>query len=216
MRKHTLLIVIFLVTVLGSFAANSVGNPVKGEAHYATCIACHGPNGEGIQATNSPRISGLKQPYLVSQLQKFRSGIRGNDPTDTFGAQMAAMAKVLPDDQAVEDVAAFIATLNSSNPTRTENSGDAKRGSEEYIQCTSCHGFSGQGFKGRKGQNPIYDSPRLAGQHDWYIIRQLINFRDGVRGLAEDKSGNYMAARAKPLRDDQTIKDIAAYIGTLR
>lgn len=216
MKKHIFILIVFFTTAFYSFIAQSAGDPIKGKTHYTTCVACHGQNGEGLQTTSSPRLSGLRASYLVRQLQIFGSGVRGGNPKDTLGLQMSAMAKVLPDDQAVEDVAAYIATLKSDNPSRTETTGDPRRGSEEYLQCTSCHGSSGQGFKGRKGSTPIYDSPRLAGQHDWYIIRQLVNFRDGIRGQAEDKPGNYMASRAKPLRDDQTIKDIAAYLSTLK
>ena len=128
---------------------------------------------------------------------------------------MVPMAIALPDEQALEDVAAYIATLQSSNPPRSETTGDPVKGMEEYLQCTNCHGFRGQGYKGRKGETPLYDSPRLAGQHDWYIIRQLQNFRDGIRGVTEDKPGNNMRARAITLTDDQTIKNIAAHISTL-
>lgn len=194
----------------------AAGNPIKGKGLYATSAGCHGQNGEGLHATNSPRLAGLKESYLVRQLQIFRSGLRGSNPQDIFGLQMASMANVLPDEQALEDVAAYIATLKANQPRRTETSGDPNKGMEEYIVCTVCHGSTGRGFKGQLGSNPRYDSPRIAGQHDWYIIRQLQNFRDRVRGSVEDKPGAYMGARAKPLRNDQTIKDIAGYLSTLK
>jgi len=44
-------------------------------------------------------------------LKNFKAGIRGSDSRDTFGMQMAPMAMTLPTDQAIEDVAAYINTL---------------------------------------------------------------------------------------------------------
>ena len=165
------------------------GDPVKGQEIFKTCKACHGQNGEGLQAANSPKLAGLHDWYLIGQLQKFRTGLRGSNPKDKFGVQMASVAKSLESDQAIEDVAAYIVTLKAGNQPRTETTGDPIRGKEEYLQCTRCHGFNAQGFKGfGKNANPRYDSPRLAGQHDWYLIRQIKNFRDGIRGSTEDKA----------------------------
>ncbi len=192
------------------------GDPAKGQEIYRTCEVCHGKNGEGLQATNSPKLAGLHDYYLIGQLQKFRSGLRGSNPEDIFGVQMASVAKSLPNEQAIEDVAAYIVTLKAGKQSRTETTGDPIRGKEEYLQCTRCHGFNAQGFKGfGKNANPRYDSPRLAGQHDWYLIRQIKNFRDGIRGSIEDKAFQEMYVFAKPLNDEKTINDIAAYLSTL-
>jgi cytochrome c oxidase subunit 2 len=45
------------------------------------------------------------------QLQYFKDGLRGDDPSDTYGMQMAIFAKVLPDEQAIADVVAYIKSL---------------------------------------------------------------------------------------------------------
>jgi cytochrome c oxidase subunit 2 len=47
----------------------------------------------------------------VRQLQNFKNGVRGNNPKDTYGMQMAPMAQTLADDQAMADVAAYIKSL---------------------------------------------------------------------------------------------------------
>ena len=47
------------------------------------------------------------------QLQYFKDGLRGSNPADTFGLQMSVFAKILPDEQAIADVVAYIKTLNS-------------------------------------------------------------------------------------------------------
>lgn len=87
------------------------GDATKGEGNYAVCQSCHGANGEGSQASNAPRLAGLQSWYIVRQLNNFRAGTRGAQSDDSLGQQMAAMANTLPDGAAVEDVAAYIATL---------------------------------------------------------------------------------------------------------
>lgn len=87
------------------------GDAAKGRTLYATCAACHGPAGQGNQAMNAPRLAGDSDWYLVTQLRNFRSGARGAHPRDTYGKQMAPMAKTLADDKAINDVVAYIATL---------------------------------------------------------------------------------------------------------
>ena len=86
---------------------------VKGDAHngqkrYMTCGTCHGPDGRGIEATNAPRLKGMSDWYLVTQLKNFRTGVRGAHAQDMYGSQMALMAAMLNDDQAINDVVAYI------------------------------------------------------------------------------------------------------------
>jgi cytochrome c oxidase subunit II len=45
-------------------------------------------------------------------LQFFRRGLRGSHPQDFSGAQMAAMAKWLPDERAIDDVLVHINSLD--------------------------------------------------------------------------------------------------------
>ena len=49
--------------------------------------------------------------YMKRQLQNFQQGVRGSHPQDFSGAQMAAMAKSLADDQAINDVLKHIDSL---------------------------------------------------------------------------------------------------------
>ena len=49
--------------------------------------------------------------YLVTQLKNFKQGIRGAHPNDLYGPQMASMAAMLGDDQAINDLVAYINTL---------------------------------------------------------------------------------------------------------
>jgi cytochrome c553 len=110
MKLKTTLAIAALVT-LSSAGALAAGDAERGKTLYATCGACHGPNGEGMEALNAPKLAGQEEWYLVRQLQNFKAGVRGNNPRDTYGMQMAPMAQTLPDDQAMQDVAAYIKTL---------------------------------------------------------------------------------------------------------
>jgi cytochrome c553 len=96
---------------LASTGALAAGDAEKGKALYATCGACHGPNAEGMEALNAPKLAGQEEWYTIRQLQNFKTGVRGANPKDTYGMQMAPMAQILPDDQAMADVAAFIRSL---------------------------------------------------------------------------------------------------------
>src|SRR5690606_17443114 len=101
------------VLLVSADTAVAAGDLDRGKALYAICATCHGPNGEGMREMNAPALAGREEWYLVRQLQNFKSGIRGGDPSDTFGRQMAPMAQVLADDQAVEDVAAYLSSLEN-------------------------------------------------------------------------------------------------------
>ena len=60
----------------------------------------------------------------------------------------------------------------------TAEAGDAAAGKPLYPVCTACHGPTGQG-------NQAMNAPKIAGQHDWYIARQLKLFQLGARGTAK-------------------------------
>jgi cytochrome c oxidase subunit II len=89
------------------------GNPRNGEQRFVTCAACHGADGRGIQATNAPRLKGMDDWYLVTQLKNFRDGARGDHPQDLYGSQMALFAAMFRDDESIRDLVAYIGTLQS-------------------------------------------------------------------------------------------------------
>jgi cytochrome c oxidase subunit 2 len=52
---------------------------------------------------------------------------------------------------------------------------------------------------------------------DWYMVRQLKNFRDGIRGAhPQDFRGRQMAFMARVPKDDRALADLATYIHTLK
>ena len=92
--------------------ANSLpGDPKSGEALFATCSSCHGDNGAGNQDLKAPRIAGVDDWYLATELRKFRSGVRGANPKDREGRLMRPMARGLPNEDAIRNVVAYVETL---------------------------------------------------------------------------------------------------------
>jgi len=86
-------------------------NAANGRNLYVTCVTCHGPDGRGTQATNAPRLTGMSDWYMVTQLKNFKQGIRGTHPKDLYGPQMASMTTFMADDQAINDIVAYINTF---------------------------------------------------------------------------------------------------------
>lgn len=87
------------------------GDPEKGASLYTTCVVCHDDRAQGKQDVSSPNLTRIPDWYMLSQLKKFKEGVRGADPLDVTGAQMRPMAIGLSDEQAMKDVIAYIRTL---------------------------------------------------------------------------------------------------------
>jgi cytochrome c553 len=205
------LVRILLPLVLSAAATASFAedNPQRGGELYASCAACHGAQGEGNRSLNAPRLTHLAPVYIVEQLQKFKAGARGGNEAGDSARQMAAMAATLSDDQAMYDIASYIATLEGGVSAVTVEA-DAEVGAGYYRQfCAACHGPAAEG-------NPALNSPRLAGADDWYLVAQLEAFRGGARGShAQDRTGKQMRAMAGVLPDDAAVAAVAAYIRSL-
>ena len=193
-----------------TFAATqalTAGDPATGETLYALCSSCHGSGGEGNAALNAPKLSGQSSWYLVHALESFRNGVRGSSGQDLYAQQMVPFATQLADDQAIRDVVAYIGTLPDESAARTLG-GDAARGRSLYRTCAVCHGPNGEGTWAT-------NAPRLAGMSDWYLARQIRNFRDGVRGRhPQDFNGAQMAGMVKTLHNEEAIGDLLAYVQT--
>lgn len=87
------------------------GDAAAGAASFASCVACHGQNGQGNEQLKAPPIAGQADWYLLAQLGKFRSGVRGGNPKDTSAALMRPMALALPDEKTMLDVVTHVAGL---------------------------------------------------------------------------------------------------------
>ncbi len=87
------------------------GDASKGQALYAACAACHGASGDGNEALGAPGLAGRNDWYMFRQLKLFQSGFRGKHPEDTAGQLMRPAAQALENDEAINDVLAYINTL---------------------------------------------------------------------------------------------------------
>ena len=87
------------------------GDVKKGKRLYRSCVVCHGKQGEGIWSLNAPRLAGMSDWYLVSQIKHFKEGIRGAHRQDRYGLQMRLMAEIARNDKEVDDLVAYINTL---------------------------------------------------------------------------------------------------------
>jgi len=184
-------------------------NVAAGQAQYAACAACHGAQGEGNQAQKGPKLSGQQAWYIERQLKYFKEGVRGGEG-DTAGQTMAPMANLLADDNAIRNMAAYIASLPDT-PAAATVSGDVANGYDIYDRnCAACHLDNGDGTW-------YTDAPKLAGMSDWYFVTQISNFRAGIRGLhSEDDYGEQMVSMATAMSGVEEIEDVAAYLNTLR
>jgi cytochrome c oxidase subunit II len=88
------------------------GDVQNGKSLYdPTCGICHSDEGQGVWSVHAPALSGMSDWYLVRQLQNFKSGVRGAHPEDELGFQMTSMVTALEDDDAINDVVAYINSL---------------------------------------------------------------------------------------------------------
>lgn len=80
-------------------------------------------------------------------------------------------------------------------------SADVEAGKAKAVVCAACHGINGI------ATNPMW--PNLAGQNEIYLLKQIKNFRDGVR---KDPS---MAPMVAGLSDEDAA-NLAAYFASLK
>jgi cytochrome c553 len=181
----------------------------SGDEIFELCSQCHGEHGEGRHEFNAPSIAGLPQWYVEAQLKKFRSGMRGTHPADLTGMQMRPMSMSLHNEADIKTVAAYVASLPRPAPAAMLEGGDANRGKALYATCGACHGVDGAGMEQVK-------APPLKHASDWYLLAQLQKYKEGQRGLTGDVEGATMRPQVALLTDEQAMKDVVQYIGTLK
>ncbi|MDE2201792.1 MAG: cytochrome c4 [Burkholderiaceae bacterium] len=164
------------------------------------CATCHGVHGNS-GSPMFPRLDGQVPGYLEAQLKGFRDHARGETDAQSF---MWGIASQL-DDKTIASLADYYGRQTapagpSGDPALVAKGkeifehGLAKEG---VPACASCHGQHGEG----------HDTfPRLAGQHEAYLARQITHFRSGARGNAP-----VMSAVAHTLNDEEA-NAVAAFL----
>lgn len=202
--SYSSLVAALLITApLLSATAQAAGNAEAGQTKAATCIACHGPDGNSPNPI-WPKLAGQSASYIMDQLGKFKSGAR-QDPL------MSPMAAPLSDED-VADLAAFFSSqkrqLGSADPQQVAlgeklyRAGNATRG---VAACASCHGPSGAG-------NPAANFPGLSGQHAAYVEKALKDFRAASRSTDLNAMMRDLAAKLS----DAEIAAVSQYVQGLR
>jgi len=203
-----------LVLLIGGLSLSgcrlgSADAATRGQEVFETCVPCHNADGSGNPEIGAPNIAGMKEWYVERELEKFRGGVRGMQFNDLEGMRMRPMALSITTDADVEAVAHYVENLP---PVRHPSTlpGDPKAGATLYATCGACHGDNGAG-------NKDLGAPRIAGVDDWYLANELRKFRSGVRGTnPKDREGRLMRPMARTLADDDAIRNVVAYVETLK
>lgn len=191
--------------------AMASGNAAAGEEKTATCVACHGADGNSPSAA-FPTIAGLGEKYLLKQLQDIQSGIR---PIPEMTGMLDNMSE-----QDLADIAAFYdaqerqlvgaVELDLELGERIYRGGNVETG---VPACIGCHAPTGNG-------NDPAGYPALGGQHADYTIKQLKAFRTGFddpenpSARVNDGEGRVMRGAAARMTDRE-IRAVANYISGL-
>jgi cytochrome c oxidase subunit 2 len=103
----------------------------------------------------------------------------------------------------------WLSSYSTFAQTQTQKNVDAAAGQALYAVCSACHGAQGEG-------NKALNAPKLSGQAEWYLSRQLMNFKQGARGVKDqDINGKVMAPMVANLSATTDITNVSAYIRTL-
>ena len=174
-----------LVLMSCPLALSAAGDVQAGKQKAATCVACHGADGNSNNPT-WPNLAGQHAEYTRKQLEDFRDGSRKNDQMSLFAAALT--------DQDIADLAVYYASLEPrTGQTQPENletgarlyrAGDAAKG---LAACMACHGPAGTG-------NPAANYPRINAQHAVYTELQLKAFKaeeraNDLNGIMRDVAG---------------------------
>ncbi len=194
-----------LVAVLGwTGSVHAAGNAEAGQAKSATCMACHGMDGNSANP-EWPSLAGQHSSYVLKQLKHFKAGERQN-------VLMSPMAMILAD-QDMEDLAAYFAA-QTPRPTGETEPSKLERGQSIYRagiaskgvpSCAGCHGPSGRGIPGAA-------FPMIGGQHAVYAAIQLRGYKAGTRATDPNSMMRTIASRLT----DEEIDAVASYLQGMR
>ena len=153
------------VAVMLAFVAAPAGAADDLEAKLKSCDACHGANGQPINA-QTPIIWGQTTVYLTKQLHDLRGEDR-NSPV------MSPMAQMIGPDEWRKVATYFTA---KTWPAKTAMTASMAQPANMEV-CIKCHQ---EKFAGGM------PAPRLAGQSYQYLLAAMNSFVDGTRTNSQD------------------------------
>lgn len=185
--------ILLLVLASGALAADPADTAKK------VCAACHGEDGNSADPAH-PRLAGMDAEYILRQLRAFAAGKRRDEA-------MAGVMATLDADQ----FAGLAAYYGAKKPVKgaVKDPALAAKGRALYDDgntdsgvpaCAGCHQPDGKG-------NARF--PRLAGQHQAYVLKQLADYKSGRRA-----TDPLMTTVGKRLTEDE-MKAVAEYVAGL-
>lgn len=160
-------------------------------ATLAVCGACHGPSGNSPSPA-IPSIAGQPKIFIENQLVVIREGLRD------VPVMKDSVAKLT--DEEIVALAKHYSAQPLVPPAVSVDTEKAARGAalSKKALCGTCH------LPGYTGQQQV---PRLAGQHEAYLLQAMKAFRDHP-GPGRD---TIMAASLFGLKDAD-LADLAHYL----
>jgi len=107
-----------------------------------------------------------------------------------------------------DDYETWLANQTTHDDLRNEPAGNPMLGAAQYAVCATCHGSQGEGIV-------AMSAPKIAGQSAWYLKRQIMSYKKGLRGThSEDTYGAQMIGMVAALADEQAVNNVIAHIRT--
>ncbi len=165
------------------------------------CASCHQADGVS-RAELFPNLAGQQKDYLIAQLTAFRDHTRQDRDAKTYmwgpatGLSDATIAILAAGYAAKSPAAATSGKKDVAAGEAIFEKGVPTRG---VLACASCHGPRGEGNAA---------IPRLAGQHDDYLVLQLQAYASNSRDNA------VMHLIVKSLTPGE-VKDVSVYLSSL-
>ncbi|MEC5396477.1 c-type cytochrome [Uliginosibacterium sp. H1] len=101
MKRITIVALGLISAVVATSVSAASGNAAKGKEKSATCVACHGADGNSPTAM-FPRIAGQHEDYLNQALKSYKNGTRKNEVMKGIVAPLSA--------QDMADLAAYFSS----------------------------------------------------------------------------------------------------------
>jgi cytochrome c553 len=214
MRRVWLVLAVGTMPLVTS-SALAAGSAEAGATKAATCVACHGVNGN---STNDqwPSLAGQNAVYIRTQLREWHDKTR-QDSLNLMPAMAAALS-----DQDMDDLAAYFSqqtpTGLEADPSYWQAGEKLYRGGDRARSipaCMACHGPVGRG-------NPGAGYPALRAQHSVYTVKQLTDYASDARYTKNDKGDTNGGPNAQIMHTiaatltQEDIRNLASYVQGLR
>ncbi|MFM9836234.1 MAG: c-type cytochrome [Methylophilaceae bacterium] len=169
-----LLSVVGMITALPTMADENAAKLDRQQ-----CSICHGAGGTTTSEL-FPQLAGQPAPYFINQMKAFRDKTRSEENARRF---MWGISSRLSDED-IQSLATFYEGIQPSHMGKISDTAKYELGKNIFLKgkaekgvpaCMSCHGEKGEGIEA---------TPRLGGQHEAYLKKQLKVFYGSERPAA--------------------------------